>query len=93
MYPAFFDKPKDPNGQVVSVQKKYGILYPILKKLYNQKRLLQQYFTDPMEWFGITGSYVDYVRKLSFHMDGVQYHHPYNINSFLVMDYIKSVKG
>lgn len=93
MYPGFFPVPHKPEGKKASLKDKYGMFYGVAKKAYNQKKLYQQYFTEPMEWFGIYGSYSRYVRELSFKYDKIKYKQPYNINSFLVKDYILSLKG
>jgi asparagine synthase (glutamine-hydrolysing) len=93
MFPDYFHEPKMSGYQNVSLKQKYGILYPFLKKIYNKKRILLQYYQDPMEWFGIQGNYLNYLKNLSFKVNGTHYYNPYNINSFLVKDYIKNVKG
>lgn len=93
MYPSYFPAPMKPEGNQASLKNKYGMFYGVAKKAYNQKKLYQQYFTEPMEWFGIYGSYPGYIRELSFTYDKIKYKQPYNINSFLVKDYILSLKG
>ncbi|MBE4907078.1 hypothetical protein IMZ08_03275 [Bacillus luteolus] len=93
MYPTFFEKPIQKSGSATSLKNKYGALYPILKKAYNKKRVYQQYYKDPMEWFGIYGGYVNYLRNISFKYEKVRFENPYNINSFLAKDYIQNVKG
>jgi asparagine synthase (glutamine-hydrolysing) len=93
MYPDYFEKPKNPVGTTTSFSNKYGPLYPVLKRLYNKKELYSRYHKDPMEWYGITGNYVNYLQSLSFHLKGSKYHTPYNINSILVKDYINNLKG
>lgn len=89
MYPDYFAKPVKPTGGHASLKEKYGAFYGILKQVYNKKRIYQQYHKDPMEWFGITGSYFQYLRSTSFSVEKVKYINPYNINSFLVKDYIE----
>lgn len=93
MYPDYFDKPNNPVGKTTSYKNKYGALYPLLKKVYNKKELYSRYHKDPMEWYGITGNYVQYLNSLSFKVKGSKYHNPYNINSILVKNYINNLKG
>ncbi|MFY4775099.1 asparagine synthase-related protein [Metabacillus sp. RGM 3146] len=93
MYPHYFPEPKDPEGTVRSVQNKYGRLYPLLKRAYQQKEQLMRYHKDPMEWYGITGSYMSYLNSLSFTYDRAKFKNPYNINSILVKNYISQFKG
>lgn len=93
MYPDYFPKPARPAGKETSLKEKYGAFYHTAKKLYNKKKLYQQYYTEPMEWYGIYESYPKYLAELSFKQDRIKYTQPYNINSFLVKDYIKSLKG
>lgn len=93
MYPDYFPKPEKPMGKETSLKEKYGVLYKTAKKLYNKKKLYQQYYKEPMEWYGIYKSYPDYLKALSFKYDQRKYSQPYNINSFLAKDYIQSLKG
>ena len=93
MYPDFFPEPAKPAGKVASLKEKYGPFYKIMKKVYNKKKLYQQYYTEPMEWYGIYKSYPEYLKALSFKHNGLKYYQPYNINSFLAKDYIQSLKG
>ncbi|MBS4190232.1 hypothetical protein KHA94_08455 [Bacillus sp. FJAT-49705] len=94
MYPDYFPKPEKPAAvKAVSLKEKYGILYKPAKKLYNQKKLFERYYTEPMEWYGIYKSYPDYLKALSFKYDRIKYKQPYNINSFLAKDYIQSLEG
>lgn len=93
MYPDFFPKPEKPIGKEASLKEKYGVFYKTAKKLYNKKKLYQQYYTEPMEWYGIYKSYPDYLKELTFKYDHRKYSQPYNINSFLAKDYIQSLKG
>lgn len=93
MYPDYFPEPVKPVGKEASLKQKYGVFYKTAKKLYNRKKLYQQYYTEPMEWYGIYKNYPEYVKALSFKHDGLKYKQPYNINSFLAKDYIQSLKG
>ncbi|MFT4414435.1 asparagine synthase-related protein [Fredinandcohnia humi] len=93
MYPALFEKPVKKDMAATSLKQKYGPLYSQLKKAYNKKRVLQQYYKDPMEWYGIYGNYFAYLQNISFTHNRVRYSNPYNINSFLVKDYIHHLKG
>ncbi|WP_113930700.1 asparagine synthetase B family protein [Bacillus sp. P14.5] len=88
MYPSFFAKPKKLYGRDASLSKKYGKLYGMGKKVYQKKKLWQQYYKDPMEWYGIFPDYKSYLLALRFRIDGLTYKNPYNINSFLVKDFI-----
>ena len=92
MYPAYFPEPAKPDGQK-TLKSKYGALYPLAKKVYNQKKLLQQYYTEPMEWYGIYPTYSKYLKELSFRDNHLKYKQPYNINSFLAKDYILHLRG
>lgn len=91
MYPDFYPMPQKP-GPENSLRNKYGMLYPLLRKIYRKKNLYRKYFDEPMEWFGIYPTYKQYVRSLSFKRDGQKYEHPYNINSFIVKDMIQMMK-
>ena len=93
MYPDYFPVPAKPEQQPTSLKNKYGALYPLLKKVYNQKRLYQQYFKEPMEWYGIYPTYPKYLKELTFQHHHVTYKEPYNINSFLTKDYILHLNG
>lgn len=93
MYPDYFPEPKDPQGTARSVQNKYGKLYPVLKKAYQKKEQLTRYHKDPMEWYGITGSYLGYLSSLTFTYEKARFKNPYNINSILVKNYISHIKG
>ncbi|MEH7124291.1 MULTISPECIES: asparagine synthase C-terminal domain-containing protein [unclassified Bacillus (in: firmicutes)] len=93
MYPDYFPEPVKPVGKETSLKQKYGVFYNTAKKLYNKKKLYQQYYTEPMEWYGIYKTYPEYVMALSFKHNGYKYSQPYNINSFLAKDYIQSLKG
>ncbi|MFO1444389.1 hypothetical protein KDN24_14515 [Bacillus sp. Bva_UNVM-123] len=91
MYPEFFTKPEKPVAKEASLKEKYGVFYKTAKKLYNKKKLYQQYYTEPMEWYGIYKSYPEYLKALSFKYDRLKYKQPYNINSFLAKDYIQKL--
>lgn len=93
MFPEYFPLPAKVDGKNTSLKEKYGVFYKTAKKLYNKKKLLEQYYTEPMEWYGIYNSYPEYLRELSFKWNGIHYRQPYNINSFLVKDYIRNLKG
>ena len=93
MYPDYFPEAVKPVGKETSLKQKYGVFYHTAKKLYNKKKLYQQYYTEPMEWYGIYKTYPEYVMALSFKHNGHKYSQPYNINSFLAKDYIQSLKG
>jgi asparagine synthase (glutamine-hydrolysing) len=94
LYPDFFPKPVKTDMASVQGTNKQSAVYNLLRKGYRKKKLLEQYHKDPMEWYGITGSYKDYLSKLSFKLNGHTFKNPYNINSFLVQEFIKSnVKG
>jgi asparagine synthase (glutamine-hydrolysing) len=88
MYPSYFDMPKQLSGKEASLSQKYGVLYGVGKKVYQKKKLWQQYYKDPMEWYGIFPDYKSYLLALRFRVEGLTYKNPYNINSFLVKDYI-----
>ena len=91
MFPDFYDKPTKPSPEV-SLRSKYGPLYPVLRKIYRKRNLLKQYYTEPMEWFGIYPTYQQYVRSLSIKMSGQKYKDPYNVNSFIVKDMIQKMR-
>lgn len=91
MYPDFYPLPQKP-GPENSLKNKYGLLYPLLRKIYRKKNLYRKYFDEPMEWFGIYPTYKQYVKSLTFKKDGQKYVHPYNINSFIVKDMIQLMK-
>jgi asparagine synthase (glutamine-hydrolysing) len=94
MYPEYFPKPVKVDLTMVQGTNKQSQLYKMLRKVYRKKKLLEQYHKDPMEWYGITGSYKDYLSKLSFKLNGHTFKNPYNINSFLVQEFNKSnIKG
>lgn len=93
MYPDYFDKPVNSAGNASSFSKKYGVLYPLLKSMYNKKELYSRYHKDPMEWYGITGNYMNYLNSISFKNNGSKYVNPYNINSILVKNYMNNLKG
>jgi asparagine synthase (glutamine-hydrolysing) len=89
MFPDYFAAPLKQTGSQASLKEKYGVFYSLLKQAYNKKRIYQQYHKDPMEWFGITGNYLQYLLSTTFSFQKVTYTNPYNINSFLVKDYIQ----
>ncbi|WP_391207976.1 7-cyano-7-deazaguanine synthase [Psychrobacillus sp. L4] len=91
MYPDFYPLPQKP-GPENSLRNKYGLLYPLLRKIYRKKNLYRKYFDEPMEWFGIYPTYKQYVDSLTFKKDGQKYSNPYNINSFIVKDMIEMMK-
>lgn len=91
MYPDFYPLPQKP-GPENSLRNKYGLLYPILRKIYRKKNLYRKYFDEPMEWFGIYPTYKQYVKSLTFKRDGQKYEHPYNINSFIAKDMVQMMK-
>lgn len=93
MYPSYFPEPVKVSGKESSLKEKYGPFYKTAKKLYNKKRIYQQYHKDPMQWYGIYKNYYSYLRELSFKFDHINYKNPYNINSFLAKDYIRNLKG
>ncbi|EDL64357.1 asparagine synthase family protein [Bacillus sp. SG-1] len=88
MFPDYFDMPQKLSGKEASLSQKYGKLYGVGKKVYQKKKLWQQYYKDPMEWYGIFPDYKSYILALRFRINGLTYKNPYNINSFLVKDYI-----
>lgn len=92
MYPEYFVKPEKPVAKEVSLKEKYGAFYHTAKKLYNKKKLYQQYYTEPMEWYGIYKTYPDYLQALTFKYNRLKYKQPYNINSFLAKDYIQKLE-
>ena len=91
MYPEYYPLPQKP-GPENSLKNKYGILYPMLRKIYRKKNLYRKYFDEPMEWYGIYPTYKQYVQSLTFKRNGQKYEHPYNINSFIVKDMIQMMK-
>lgn len=91
MHPDYYPMPQKP-GPENSLKNKYGILYPVLRKLYRKKNLYRKYFDEPMEWFGIYPTYKQYIKSLKFSRNGKKYEHPYNINSFIVKDMIEMMK-
>ncbi|MFJ8064217.1 7-cyano-7-deazaguanine synthase [Psychrobacillus sp. NPDC096426] len=91
MYPDFYPLPQKP-GAENSLKNKYGVLYPILRKVYRKRKLYRQYFEEPMEWYGIYPTYKQYKQTLSFKRNGTKYKHPYNINAFIAKDMIQMMK-
>ncbi|WP_313892625.1 asparagine synthase C-terminal domain-containing protein [Psychrobacillus sp.] len=91
MYPDFYTLPQRP-GPENSLKNKYGLLYPLLRKVYRKKKLYRQYYDEPMEWYGIYPTYKQYVQALSFKRGGNKYEQPYNINSFIAKDMIEMME-
>lgn len=92
MYPDYFPHPKKAlSGSMFKW--KQGPIHKILRRGYTTKLVFQQYFSDPMNWFGITGSYIDYLKETRFRYKNVHFSLPYNINSIIVKDYIESLIG
>ncbi|WP_144509594.1 asparagine synthase C-terminal domain-containing protein [Bacillus sp. FJAT-22090] len=91
MYPDFYPLPHKP-GPENSLKNKYGLLYPILRKVYRKRKLYKQYFEEPMEWYGIYPTYQQYKQSLSFKRNGNKYKQPYNINAFIAKDMIQMMK-
>lgn len=91
MFPDFFPLPQKP-GPENSLRNKYGLLYPLLRKIYRKRKLYRQYYDEPMEWYGIYPTYKQYTQALSFKRNGNKYEHPYNINSFIAKDMIQMMK-
>ncbi|TQR21361.1 asparagine synthase C-terminal domain-containing protein [Psychrobacillus vulpis] len=91
MYPSFYPLPQKP-GPENSLRNKYGMLYPLLRKIYRKRKLYRQYYDEPMEWYGIYPTYKQYTQALSFKRNGNKYEHPYNINSFIAKDMIHMMK-
>lgn len=87
MYPDYFPEPIFVQKMELPVWKK-GMIYKFIRLGYRYKLTLQQYDRHPMEWFGITGSYLDYLKQLSIQYKGKTFKFPYNVNSFVAKDYL-----
>ncbi|TCS93258.1 asparagine synthase C-terminal domain-containing protein [Hazenella coriacea] len=85
MYPDYFEQPQKVIYQHVPKWKQ-GTVHKVLRKGYATKLIFEQYLKDPMDWFGITGSYTEYLKKTHFKYQGISFKLPFNINSMILRD-------
>lgn len=92
MYPDYFPRPEKELPEHIPGWKQ-GAIRKILRRGYTTKLVFEQYHKDQMDWFGITGSYLNYLMNTRFKYKQISFSLPYNINSFIAKDYIEKLVG